>query len=307
MLGTKPVICPKDLLDMAKKCDMITTAVVNISSIDTIKTVKIASDNGFIKPILIGDYNVIKKITDGMKWSNSNFEIIDSNNEVKSAEIAVKLIRDNKAYAIMKGDIHTDIFMAAIVNKDTGIRGEGRLCHAFYMTFPDSNKSLIISDCAVNIAPNIKTKQAIIKNSIKLSHILGNQCPKVAIISATEDINASMQSSIDADELSNWAKDNIKNAVIHGPMALDNAISPQAAAIKNIVNPVAGNADITIMPNIEAGNIFFKSMVYYNNACAAGIVMGAKVPIILNSRADPFEAKLASIAIAVIMAKKFRR
>ncbi len=301
MLGTKPVIYPKYLLDMANEYDAITMAVVNISSIDTIKTVKIASDSGFIKPILIGDYNIIKKITNNIGWSNYNFEIINSDNEIQSAETAVKLVRDNKAATIMKGDIHTDIFMAAIVNKNIGIRGKGRLCHAFCMTFPDCEKSLIISDCAVNIAPDIKTKQEIIKNSIKLAHILGNPCPKVAILSATEDLNINMQSSIDAAELSNWANQNIKTAITHGPMALDNAISPQAAAIKNINNPVAGNADIAIMPNIEAGNIFFKSMVYYNNACAAGVVMGAKVPIILNSRADSIEAKLASIAIAIIM------
>lgn len=302
MLSQKPIKCPQILLDKAKKGGAALTAVVCAASAIVMESAKEAQAAGLAAPILIGKADEILVLAQKMNWSSDNFTIINADSDEDAALKATTLVNDGKAAAIMKGDIHTDVFMGAIVNRDTGIRTGKRLCHAFYMTVPDSDKYLIISDAAVNIAPNMKTKQAIIENTVSLAHALGTKQPKVAILSATEEVNQAMPSSVEAAELSTWAQDNIKDAIVHGPLAMDNAISSSAANIKNISNPVAGHADIVVVPTIEAGNILFKTLVYYNSACAAGIVIGAKVPIILTSRADPPEARLASMAIANILA-----
>ena len=302
MLSQHPIECPGALLENAARYSPVRTAIVNATSSVALESALLAANAGLIEPVLVGDQDLISKLSAEIDWNLSKIEIRHAKDEEDAAMLSVKLARTGQVSAIMKGQIHTDTFMKAIVNRDTGLRTGRRLSHAFYMSVPGSDRVLLITDAAVNIAPDLETKKAIIHNSIEMMHALGNKEPKVAILSATEEENPQIPSSVEAAKLSRWAVEEVKNAKVFGPMALDNAISPEAAKIKNIQNPVAGQADVLVVPNIETGNALFKQLVYCDSACAAGIVLGASVPIVLTSRADPPAARLASMAIAKIVA-----
>ena len=219
-----------------------------------------------------------------------------------SAAKAVELVREGRAEALMKGSLHTDELMSAVVKRDTGLRTSRRISHCFIMDVPDHDQPLIITDAAVNIAPDLKTKVDITQNAIDLAHALGQKEVRVAILSAMESVNPDVPSTLEAAALCKMAdRGQITGAALDGPLALDNAISPEAAAIKKIKSPVAGRATVLVVPDLEAGNMLAKSLSFLADADAAGIVLGAKVPIILTSRADEEIARLASCAVAQLL------
>ncbi len=302
MLSQRPIECPNALLDNAAQYSPARTAIVNATSLIVMESAYLATKFRLIEPVLVGDREIITHLANELDWDLTHAEIHNAKDEETAAIISVKLARTGQVSAIMKGQIHTDTFMKAIVNRETGLRTGRRLSHAFYMSVPGSDRVMTITDAAVNIAPDLETKKAIILNSIDMMHALGTKEPKVAVLSATEEENPQIPSSIEAAKLTRWAAEEVQEAKVFGPMALDNAISPEAAKIKNVRNPVAGKADVLVVPNIETGNAMFKQLVYCDSACAAGIVLGASVPIVLTSRADPPAARLASMAIATIVA-----
>ena len=302
MLSTRPFECPPSLLDRARQKPAIVTAVANAGSALALESVRLAVEAGLIAPILVGDVSEIAKAADRIAWNISGFEIVHAGDEDEAALKAAKLAGVGAAGALMKGHVHTDTFMMAILNRESGLRTGRRLTHVFHMTVPDTDKALLITDAAVNIAPDLETKFEAIRNAVTLAHALGIDEPRVAILSGSEEPTERMPSSMDAAALTERAAVELEGALVHGPLAFDNAVSPDAARIKGIDHPVAGNADILLTPNIETGNALFKMMVYFMSACAAGIVLGAKVPAILTSRTDPPEARLASAAIAAILA-----
>ncbi|MFD2205250.1 bifunctional enoyl-CoA hydratase/phosphate acetyltransferase [Kiloniella antarctica] len=302
MLSQHPIECPNMLLDIAAQYSPARTAIVNATSLIAMESAYLAARAHLIEPILVGDRGIITQLASELDWDIAHIEIHNADDEKAAAYLSVNLARTGQVNAIMKGQIHTDTFMRAIVDKEAGLRTGRRLSHAFYMSVPDSDRVMTITDAAINVAPDLETKKAIIHNSVDMMHALGIKKPKVAVLSATEEENPQIPSSVEAAELTRWAIKEVNEADVFGPMALDNAISPEAARIKDIKNPVAGQADILVVPNIETGNAMFKQMVYCDSACAAGIVLGASVPIVLTSRADPPAARLASMAIATIVA-----
>ncbi len=302
MLSSRPFECPPALLAMAQEKPAVVTAVANAGSALALESVRLAAEAGLIVPLLVGDKTAIARAADEIAWDIQDLEILHAGDEDQAALAAAKLAGGGAAGALMKGHVHTDAFMMAILNKESGLRTGRRLTHVFHMTVPDSEKALLITDAAVNIAPDLETKFEAMRNAVALAQALGTGEPRVAILSGSEEPTERMPSSMDAAALAERAATELEGALVHGPLAFDNAVSPEAARIKDIRHPVAGNADILLAPNIETGNALFKMMVYFMSACAAGIVLGAKVPAILTSRADPPEARLASAAIAAILA-----
>jgi phosphate acetyltransferase len=253
-------------------------------------------------PILVGPEKRIREVAAANGLDISGLEIVDSSYSQDSAAKAVALVREGRAEALMKGSLHTDELMAAVVQRDTGLRTARRISHCFIMDVPDHDQPLIITDAAVNIAPDLKGKVDIVQNAIDLAHALGQKEVRVAILSAMESVNPDVPSTLEAAALCKMAdRGQITGALLDGPLALDNAISPEAAAIKKIASPVAGRATVLVVPDLEAGNMLAKSLSFLADADAAGIVLGAKVPIILTSRADEEMARLASCAVAQIL------
>ncbi len=258
-----------------------------------------AARRGFLEPILVGDRAMIM----GLGADLSGIEIIDAADPPSAAAIAVSLCRDGRAAALMKGSLHTDELMSAAVARDTGLRGPRRLSHVFALDVPAYGKPLYVTDGAVNIAPDLSAKADILQNAIHLAHALGNPCPRVAVLAAVETVNPKMPATLDAALLSKMAeRGQITGALVDGPLAFDNAISPAAARTKKIGGPVAGQADILLAPDLESANMIAKQFAYMAAAEAAGIVLGARVPIILTSRADSVMARVASAAIARLLA-----
>lgn len=258
---------------------------------------------GLLKPILVGPPARILDVAARASLDISAFELVAALHSHDSAAKAVELVRTARAQALMKGSLHTDELMGAVVARDTGIRTARRLSHCFVMDVPGHPDALIISDAAVNIAPTLEDKVDIVQNAIDLAHALGNEEVRVAILSAMETVNPRVPSTVEAAALCKMAdRGQITGAELDGPLALDNAISPEAATIKHIVSPVAGRANVLIVPDLEAGNMLAKSLSFLAGADAAGIVLGARVPIILTSRADSLLTRLASCAVAVLVA-----
>jgi len=255
-----------------------------------------------IEPILVGPADRIREIAASHNIDISKFEIVDAEYSQDSAARAVELVREGKAEALMKGSLHTDELMGAVVKRDTGLRTSRRISHCFVMDVPDHDQPLIITDAAVNIAPDLKTKVDITQNAIDLAHALGAKEVRVAVLSAMESVNPDVPSTLEAAALCKMAdRGQITGAHVDGPLALDNAISMKAAAIKKIVSTVAGRANVLVVPDLEAGNMLAKSLSFLAGADAAGIVLGARVPIILTSRADEEMARLASCAVAQLL------
>jgi len=266
-----------------------------------------AAKLGLIRPILVGPKARIAAIADQFRIDISGLEIVDAPHSVGSAETAVRLAREGKAEMLMKGSLHSDEIMAAVVKRDTGLRTSRRVSHCFVMDVPAIDRVVIITDAAVNIFPTLEDKVHIVQNAIDLAHALGMPQPKVAILSAMETINPKVPSTIEAAALCKMAeRGQITGGVLDGPLALDNAIDLGAAKIKKISSPVAGQADILAVPDLEAGNMLAKSLSFMADADAAGIVLGARVPVILTSRADSVSTRLASCAVAALVAKARR-
>jgi len=274
------------------------TAIIGAGGEVTLGAVHQLSQSGEIVPVLIGNRSQITAFADRHEWDISGTRLIDIENEADAAETATALVRNGEAQILMKGDIHTDALMRAVIHRRNGILTGKRPSHIFQMTRPGVAKPLYVTDAALNIAPNVNARIAITKNAAHFVQRLGIEKPNIALLSATEVINQAMASSVEADQIARAAADELPFANISGPLALDLAVSADAARQKNIDDPVAGHADIIVVPNIETGNALFKAMVYFADALAAGLVLGAAAPIILTSRADPPEARIASLELA---------
>ena len=300
MLSNKEIICPNNLLDEAHKKKGVKVAVVNAGKPLPMLSVQDAVNENLIEPIFIGDENEILKCAEDLKWDISNYQIINEPIENNTAKIAAKLASENKIKIIVKGHIHTDVLMKEVLKREYNLLGKTRLSHIWHMTVEKDDKPLIITDGALNVLPNVKTKMHILKNVINFSNRIGISKPKVAVLSATEEVLESVPSSLDAAELTKLAKDENLEADVFGPLAFDNSISKKSAGIKGIKNSVAGEADVLLVPSVETGNGLVKMMIYFMGACAAGVVVGGKVPVVITSRSDEAQARLASIAAAVV-------
>ncbi len=300
MLSSKKIICPDNLIDVAKKKGIVDAAIVNAGEIFPMESVHKAVQHNLINPTFIGDENEIRKYADKLKWDISKYEIINEKNEDSTAPIAAKLASENKVKIIVKGHIHTDVLMKAVLKRDLNLIGKKRLSHVWHMTLEKKDKPFIITDGVVNVLPKIEVKMHILRNAVEFANKIGITRPKVAVLSATEEILESVPSSLDANKITKRAEEENINADVFGPLAFDNSISKKSAAIKKIKNKVAGNADILLVPNVEAGNALVKMMIYFMGACAAGVVLGGKAPVVITSRSDESEARLASIAAAVV-------
>tara|TARA_B100001540_G_scaffold315368_1_gene342437 strand:- start:159 stop:1070 length:912 start_codon:yes stop_codon:yes gene_type:complete len=300
MLSDKEIICPNNLLDVAHKKKGVSAGIVNAGKPLPMHSVMDAVNENLILPIFIGDEKEIKKCADDLKWDISNYEIINETNENKTAKIAAELASKKKIKIIVKGHIHTDVLMKEVLMRKYNLLGKTRLSHIWHMTLNKDDKPLIITDGALNVLPNVKTKIHILKNVINFCNRIGIEKPRVSILSATEEVLDSMQSSLDAKEITEIAKKENLNADVFGPLAFDNSISKKSATIKGVKNIVAGQADVLLVPNIESGNALVKMMIYFMGACAAGVVIGGKVPVVITSRSDNAPARLASMAAAVV-------
>jgi phosphate acetyltransferase len=279
------------------------TAVAHPCDESSLQGVVDAAKAGLIAPTLVGPAARIKEVAAQARLDISAFPIVEAAFSQDSADKAVALVRAGKAEALMKGSLHTDELMGAVVKRDTGLRTARRVSHCFVMDVPGHGDALIITDAAVNIAPTLKDKVHITQNAIDLAHDLGAKEVRVAILSAMETVNPDVPSTLEAAALCKMAdRGQITGALLDGPLALDNAISPEAAKIKKIDSPVAGRANVLVVPDLEAGNMLAKSLTFLAGADAAGIVLGARVPIILTSRADSLMARLASCAVASLIA-----
>jgi len=295
-----PIQCPQSLLNQTAALPPIRTAIVNAVNDVALQSAWDAAKAGIITPVLIGDLVQMSAAAQSVGWDISAVEVIGAADETQAATIAAQAAGRGDVASLMKGHLHTDIFMRAILNRDAGLRQGRPLTHVFYLTLPDQDGAMLLTDCALNPAPDVELKKAIVSNAIALAHATGIPRPKVALLSATEVPNKHIPSSLEADELKQWAAGAITDADVDGPLAFDLAVSPEATRIKGITSNVAGAADIIIVPEIVSGNALYKMLVHYARACAGGIVLGAKVPIILTSRADPPAARLASAALSAI-------
>jgi phosphate acetyltransferase len=300
MLSNKEIVCPNNLLDFAHKKKGIKVAVVNAGKPLPMLSVQDAVNENLIEPIFIGNKNEINKCAQDLKWDISNFEIIHEPVENNTAAIAAKLASDGIIKIIVKGHIHTDVLMKEILKREYDLLGKTRLSHIWHMTVGKNDKPLIITDGALNVLPNVKTKMHILKNVINFSKRIEIERPKIAILSATEEVLESVPSSKDAAEITKLAKEENLDADVFGPLAFDNCVSKKSAAIKGIKNEIAGIADVLLVPSVETGNSLVKMMIYFCGACAAGVVVGGKVPVVITSRSDEAQARLASIAAAVV-------
>jgi phosphotransacetylase len=292
----------RQLLDAARRFQPLRTAIVHPCDSGSVAAAMAAREAGLIVPVFIGPAAKIRQAAADAGRGLEDVEIVDVPHSHAAAERAVALGREAKIDAIMKGALHTDELMAAVVDKTAGLRTERRMSHVFAMDVPYYPKPLFITDAAVNIAPDLDTKRDIIQNAIELVQALGIRSPKVAILSAVETVSSKIPSTLDAAALCKMAdRKQIVGATLDGPLAFDNAISSEAARIKGISSLVAGHADILVVPDLEAGNMLVKQLVYLAGAEAAGIVLGARLPIILTSRADSDAARLASCALAQLL------
>lgn len=266
-----------------------------------------AAQAGMIVPILVGPEAKIRSLAKSLRLDISGVEIVDVSHSHAAAETAVELIRKGAAELLMKGSLHSDELLAAVTSREKGLRTGRRISHVFVMDVPNHPTTLFITDAAVNIAPDLMAKRDIVQNAIDLYAGLGFGTPKVAILSAVETVTPSIPSTIEAAALCKMAdRGQITGGVLDGPLAFDNAISKEAARVKGIKSPVAGQAEILVVPDLEAGNMLAKNLTFLSGADAAGIVLGARVPIILTSRADSVRTRMASCAVAMLLAHSRR-
>jgi phosphate acetyltransferase len=294
------------LIERAQALPPIRVAVAHPCDQASLEGAVEAARMRLIAPILVGPAERIRDTARQFDLDISGYEIVDALHSHDSAAKAVCAVREGRAEALMKGSLHTDELMAAVVARDTGLRTERRISHCFIMDVPGHADALVITDAAVNIAPSLEDKVDITQNAIDLVRAMGGE-PRVALLSAMETVNADVPSTLEAAALCKMSdRGQITGGILDGPLALDNAISPEAAAIKKITSPVAGRANVLVVPDLEAGNMLAKSLSFLAGADAAGIVLGAKVPIILTSRADSMIARLASCAVAALVASARR-
>mgnify|MGYP001222933915 CR=1 FL=1 len=296
------------LLARAKGLEAIPMAVAHPCDVESLKGPVMAFQAGIIEPILVGPEAKIRAVAEEHGIDISGIRIVNAMHSHDSAAIAVSLVRNGDAEALMKGSLHTDELMGEVVDRANGLRTARRISHVFLMDVPTYHRPLLITDAAINIAPTLEDKVHIIQNAIELAHVIGIPEPKVAILSAVETINPKIQSTLDAAALCKMAdRGQIKGGLLDGPLAFDNAVSIVAAKTKGIVSAVAGHAEILVVPDLESGNMVAKQLEYLANALTAGIVLGARVPIVLTSRADSAETRSASCVIASLVAHANRK
>jgi phosphate acetyltransferase len=311
-IGTLEAIAPaanppaskyERLIAKAKQVAAAQTIVVHPCDESSLRGPIEAAELGIIKPILVGPATKIKKVASEHGIKISDFQVIDAPHSEAAAERAVEMVHEGKGELLMKGSLHTDELMRAVTNSKTGLRTARRISHVFIMDVPTYPETLFVTDAAINIAPDLDAKRDIIQNAVDLFTQVGLGTPRVAILSAVETVTSKIPSTIEAAALCKMAdRGQITNAVLDGPLAFDNAISPEAAKIKGIQSPVAGRAQILIVPDLEAGNMLAKNLIFLSKADSAGLVLGARVPVVLTSRADSVRSRMASCAAAVLYA-----
>ena len=304
MLSNKKIVCPNNLINLAKKSGTVDAAIVNAGEIFPMESVHKAVKHELINPIFIGNDSEIKKHAKKLNWDISKYKIIDEKDENSTASIAAKLASEGKAKIIVKGHIHTDVLIKAVFKRTLNLIGKKRLSHIWHMTLGADDKPFIITDGVINVLPKLGVKMHILRNAVDFANRIGISRPKVSILSATEEVLESVPSSVEANLITKKAKEERINADVFGPLAFDNSVSKKSAAIKKIKNEVAGNTDILLVPNVETGNALVKMMIYFMGACAAGVVVGCKSPVVITSRSDESEPRLASIAAAVVALEK---
>ena len=303
MLSTKKIVVPTNLINLAKKTALIPVGIICAHHESTMISAKQAYELSLIEPIFIGLKQSIIEEANKLNWNIDKFQIFEENNDQDAAVLGAKLASENKIKVLIKGNLHTDILMRVYLKKEYSLIEGKRLSHIWQMTLDQNDKPLFITDGALNVAPRLDVKMHILRNAVEFAKQVGISKPRVAVLSGTEDPIESMPSSMEAKEIMDKSIIENINAYVHGPLAFDNAISPKAAQIKKIQNEVAGKADIILVPNLETGNSLSKIMVHFLGACAAGIIVGGKVPIVVTSRADCAASRLASIAAAIIAAQ----
>jgi len=290
----------EQLLERCKDLEPVPTAVAHPCGAFALAGAIEAAGEGLIRPILVGPTERIREAAGQAKVELGDVEIVDTHHSHESAAQAVQLVRTGRAELLMKGSLHTDELMAAVVSREGGLRTARRISHVFIMDVPTYHKVLIVTDAAINIAPTLEDKVDICQNAIDLANLIGPECPKVAILAAVESVTSRMPATIDAAALCKMAeRGQITGAILDGPLAFDNAISKEAALTKGIQSEVAGDPDILLAPDLEAGNILAKQLSFLANADSAGLVLGATVPVILTSRADSVRARIASCGVAM--------
>ncbi len=294
---------PQRLLTQAKGLPTPDVALVNAGSVTALAGIREAAEAGLANPILIGDTDKIKAVADEIEWDISGLPLIHAPHAAAASK-AAELARAGDAQAIMKGQIHTSTFLKGLLPSSAGLRAPGTRCgHVFHVTTPGSDRPLLMTDGALNVDPDVETRKECLRHAVKLAHQLGVPNPKVGILSATEDPIPSLPNSVEAREIALWAKAALPHCIVDGPMAMDLILSKEAARIKGFDSQVSGDADIILSPNITTANAVFKLMVLGMGCCAAGLVLGAKVPILLTSRAQAAPARIASAALGVIAAR----
>jgi phosphate acetyltransferase len=296
------------LIERCTELEAVTTAVAHPCDESSLTAAVEAAEADLIRPVLVGPEAKVRAVAGQFGLDIRPYRLVDAPHSHAAAAKAVEIVRTGEAEALMKGSLHTDELMAEVVRKDTGLRTERRISHVFIMDVPTYAKPLAVTDAAINIFPDLETKVDIVQNAIDMAHAFGRERPKVAILSAVETVTPKIPSTIDAAALCKMAeRGQITGALLDGPLAFDNAISKEAAQIKGIRSEVAGDPDILLVPDLEAGNMLAKQLSFLANADAAGIVLGARVPIILTSRADTVRARMASCAVAVLLAHARRQ
>jgi phosphate acetyltransferase len=311
-IGTLTAIAPaapppeskyERLIAKAKQVAPAQTIVVHPCDESSLRGPVEAAELGIIKPILVGPAAKIEKVANEHGIEIRSFQVVDAPHSEAAAERAVEMVHEGKGELLMKGSLHTDELMRAVTNSKTGLRTARRISHVFIMDVPTYPETLFVTDAAINIAPDLDAKRDIIQNAVDLFTQVGLGTPRVAILSAVETVTSKIPSTIVAAALCKMAdRGQITNAVLDGPLAFDNAISPEAAKIKGIQSPVAGTAQILIVPDLEAGNMLAKNLIFLSKADSAGLVLGARVPVVLTSRADSVRSRMASCAAAVLYA-----
>ena len=297
----------KTMLDLVKRAELLSQKTMVVAAANdhpVLEAVVLAKEANLIHPVLIGDQQEIESILHELKAKLSDYEIIDVKDPVLASEQAVKRVSLGDGDILMKGFVDTSVILRAALDKEFGLRTPNRISHVSVMEIPRYHKLLMMSDGAMNIDPDVNIKQEIIENGVEVLHAIGIKQPKVGMIAAVEKVNPKMQATLDAVELIERNQNNrIKGCTIGGPFALDNAINEEAAHHKGITDPMAGDVDFIVMPQIESGNVFYKSMMFLADAKSASVIAGARKPIVLTSRADSKESKFYSIALACLIAE----
>ena len=293
------------LMNLAKIRGPKTISVACAHDKDVLVSIKMAMEKGIIEPILVGDKDKILTIANEIQLNLEGVQIIDEADKVLASRIATEFVSSGKAHILMKGLVDTSIIMKQVLDKEIGLRTGRLISHVAVFDVATYHKVFIVTDAAMNIAPDLSQKKQIIDNSVTLAQALDIEMPKVAVLAAKESISPKMEATVHAGDLADMNKEGIINGcIVDGPFALDNAISKESAKIKGIISPVAGDADILLAPDIEAGNVLYKALSFLANAKSAGLILGAAAPIVLTSRADNEEAKLNSIVLSVLVASR---